>query len=96
LTYTVEKALREHGDKLPATEKEQLEKDIASVKELMEKDDLEALKSAVERLTQSSMKIGEIVYKAEQEAPASNSNNAESGDGKVVDGEYENIDDENK
>lgn len=42
------------------------------------------------------MKIGEIVYKAEQEAPASNSNNAESGDGKVVDGEYENIDDENK
>ena len=58
--------MKEFGDKVSADEKTAIENDIKSLKEAMESDDLEKIKSGLEALTQSSMKLGEAMYKAQQ------------------------------
>src|ERR1700723_3460628 len=66
LMHQVEKNLSEHKDKIGAQEKGEAEAAIAAVKSAMEGTDVEALKSATDRLSQAAMKIGEAMYKAEQ------------------------------
>ena len=59
----------------------------------------EKIEKQTEALAQSSMKIGEVIYKAEQEkAAASGGSESSSGgdDGKVVDATYEEVDKDKK
>src|SRR5271166_167913 len=63
LIHQVEKNLKEHGDKLPAQEKGEAEAAIAAARSAMEGTDIEALKSATERLSQAAMQIGEAMYR---------------------------------
>src|SRR5271168_1088769 len=70
LIHQVEKNLKEHGDKLPAQEKGEAEAAIAAARSAMEGTDSAALKQATERLSQSAMKLGEAMYKAQQAAEA--------------------------
>ena len=71
----------------------------------MDGTDLAALKSATERLSQAAMKIGETMYKAEQEASAAGAAAGPGGPGaasghaadeKIVDAEFEEVDDQKK
>jgi molecular chaperone DnaK len=102
LVHQVEKNLTEYGDKVGAQEKGEAEAAIAAVKSAMEGTDVEALKSATERLSQAAMKIGEAMYKAEQASaqtpPPGDSGPGASGpkDDKVVDAEFEEVDDKKK
>ncbi|MGE0417140.1 MAG: molecular chaperone DnaK [Acetobacteraceae bacterium] len=99
LVHQVEKNLSEHGDKLGAQEKGEAEAAIAAVKSAMEGTDTEALKSATERLSQAAMKIGEAMYKAEQaqaQPGAGPQGGGGSPDDKVVDAEFEEVDDKKK
>lgn len=66
----VEKNLQEHGDKIDASSKSDIEAAVADVKSKKEGDDLEALKSSTEKLSQLLMKIGETIYKATNDANA--------------------------
>jgi molecular chaperone DnaK len=66
MVHQVEKNLTEYGDKLGPQEKGEAEAAMAAVKSAMEGTDVEALKSATDRLSQAAMKIGEAMYKAEQ------------------------------
>ena len=100
LIHSAEKSLKEHGDKVPASDKEAIEKAIATLKESLASEDAERISKDTEALTQASMKLGEILYKAEQEktaaqgaAPAGDA--AASGD-KVVDATYEEVDEQKK
>jgi molecular chaperone DnaK len=99
MVHASEKSLKEHGDKIPAADKGAVEKDVASVKEAIGTEDLEAIQKATEALTQSSMKIGEIIYKAEQEKAAAAGNaggdtaGAAAGGDNVVDATFEEVDD---
>src|SRR4051812_15249409 len=65
LIHQVEKNLKEHGDKIPAQEKGEAEAAIAAARSAMEGTDVAALKEATERLSQSAMKLGEAMYKAQ-------------------------------
>jgi molecular chaperone DnaK len=102
LVYATEKSLGEYGDQIDASEKEAIEKDIVTLKEAIETEDLEALTKGTEALSQSSMKLGEAMYKASQEeAAASGADGAETAEegasGKpddVVDADFEEVDDE--
>jgi molecular chaperone DnaK len=103
LIHQVEKNLKEHGDKLPAQEKGEAEAAIAAARSAMEGNDPAALKHATERLSQSAMKLGEAMYKAEQaaEATAQAGGGAQPGGGakpdeKVVDAEFEEVDENKK
>jgi len=68
LAYQAEKALRDAGDKVPADVKSDVEQKIAAVKDALKTDDTEKIKSAADALRQSSTKIGEAMYKADQAA----------------------------
>jgi molecular chaperone DnaK len=102
LVYATEKSLGEYGDQIDASEKEAIEKDIATLKEAIETEDLEALTKGTEALSQSSMKLGEAMYKASQEEAAASDadgaeNTAEDASGKpddVVDADFEEVDDD--
>ena len=104
LVHQVEKNLAEHGDKVGAQEKGEAEAAIAAAKSALEGQDAEAIKQAGERLSQAAMKIGEAMYKAQAEAgaapggPEAGGGHAPGGkaDDKVVDAEFEEVDDKKK
>merc|ERR1711975_14060 len=62
MVYSTEKSLKEHGDKLEAGEKENIEKSIESLKETLKNDSADAaeIKTKLESLNNAAMKLGEI------------------------------------
>jgi molecular chaperone DnaK len=101
LVHQVEKNLKEHGDKLGAQEKGEAEAAMAAARSALEGSDAEALKAATERLSQAAMKIGEAMYKAEQSgagagAQASGDSAGGAAGDKVVDAEFEEVDEQKK
>ena len=104
LVHQVEKTLREHEGKVGVQEKGEAEAAIAAAKSALDGSDAEAIKAATERLSQSAMKIGEAMYKAESEAAQPNAGGPAGGghaaggkpDDKVVDAEFEEVDDKKK
>merc|ERR1712137_1173709 len=67
LIYSTEKSLTDNADKLDAETKTEVEKAIAEAKEVKYGDDLDALNSKKEALSQASMKIGQAMYNQQQE-----------------------------
>lgn len=100
LIYSTEKSLKEYGGKVGDAEKSAIEADLAALKEAVKADDAAAIKSKTEALSQSSMKLGEAMYKASQEAAegdeaASDKAGAAGGKGEdVVDADFEEVDDD--
>ncbi|MES2607411.1 MAG: molecular chaperone DnaK [Pseudomonadota bacterium] len=68
MIHATEKSITEHGDKIASDDKAAVEADMAALKESLLTEDLEDIKAKIQTLTMSSMKIGEAVYKATQEA----------------------------
>ncbi len=62
LVYSVEKNVKEFGDKVDVAEKTKIEEAIANVKKVMESDDLEAIKKAQDELMNVSHKLAEAMY----------------------------------
>lgn len=95
LVHSTEKTISELGDKLPASDRSQVEADIAAVKNVMDSGDADSINAKVEALKQSAMKLGEALYKAQQEnADSGNAGqaSAESPDDNVVDADFEEVD----
>ena len=103
MVHSAEKNLKEFGDKVSDQEKAAIENDIKSLKGSIESDDIEKIKKGLEALTQSSMKLGEAMYKAQQqENPQPQGDTGQQGpdsakkDEKVVDAEFEEVKDDTK
>ena len=104
LVFQVEKNLKEHGDKIAAEDKSKIESDLKDLKEAIEKNDLEAMKQKTQDLTQSSMKMGEAIYKDQQaaggaagaEQPQSDNQQEAPKDDDVIDADYEEVDEDKK
>ena len=62
LVYSVEKNIKEFGDKVDAAEKSRIEDAIARVKKALEGDDLDAIKKAQDELMNVSHKLAEAMY----------------------------------
>ncbi len=62
LTYTAEKALKDAGDKVKDDVKKEIEEKVKAVNEVKDKDDVDAIKKAVEDLNQTVQKIGQAMY----------------------------------
>jgi molecular chaperone DnaK len=96
----VEKTLKESGDKVSAQDKGEAEAAVAAAKSALEGGDAEAIKSAGERLTQSAMKLGEAMYKAQGETAqgpgAAPQPEAGPNGEKIVDADFEEVDDTKK
>jgi molecular chaperone DnaK len=102
LIHTTEKNLTEHGEALGADEKGEIETALNDLKSAIEGDDIDAedVKAKTDALMNASMKLGEAMYKAQQEAggaegPEAAGEEAPADDG-VVDADFEEVDPDNK
>ena len=104
LVFQVEKNIKEHGDKISPEDKSKIEADLKDLKEALEKNEIETIKQKTQDLTQSSMKMGEAMYKDQQsseapgaEQPKQEDNTSETkNDDDVIDADYEEVDDDKK
>jgi molecular chaperone DnaK len=102
LVHSTEKALSEHGDKVGQAERTEIENAIAAAKEAVKGDDPDDIQAKTQSLAQASMKLGEAMYKAQQQAQGGGDGAAPGGDGagpndeNVVDAEFTEVDENKK
>jgi molecular chaperone DnaK len=106
MVYSVEKMLREHGDKISGSERGDVENAVADAKKALESNDKHQMDQARERLTQASHKLAEQMYKAAQAqaqpgagagpgagpAPGGDGQDKKKDEG-VIDAEYVDVED---
>jgi molecular chaperone DnaK len=104
LIYSTEKSLKEHGDKIGASDRQAIEAAISDLRGVLDSADAATLKSKTENLAQLSMKLGEAMYRAQAESAAGDgggsggggSGGGGSSDENVVDADFEEVDDDKK
>src|SRR6187401_2482961 len=107
LLHSTDKALAEHGSKVGEGERKAIENGIADLKEALKGDDADAIQAKTNALAQASMKLGEAMYKSQQEgqpgdggpgaAPGGGTPGGEPGKKEdVVDAEFTEVDDDKK
>ena len=99
LVHQVERTLKESEGKVSAQDRGEAEAAIAAARGALEGQDVEAVKSATERLSQAAMKMGEAMYKAQAEganATPGATGAEHAGTDRVVDAEFEEVDDKKK
>ena len=97
LVHSTEKALAEHGDKVDAETKSSIETALADLKSAATEEDVSAIQSKTQTLLQASMKLGEAMYKAQQETGSSDGDGGASASGEeVVDADFEEIPEEDR
>ena len=103
LVHQVDRSLKEAGDKVGAQDKGEAEAALAAARSALEGTDEAAIKQAGERLSQAAMKLGEAMYKAQsagggpaEPGAAGPQAGGAAPDEKVVDAEFEEVDDKRK
>jgi molecular chaperone DnaK len=97
LIASTEQSLKEHGSKISEADKKAIEKDMEDLKEAIKSDKTEDIKTKTQQLMTSSMKLGEAIYKAQQDTASASKADAKPDDKKdVVDAEFEEVKDDNK
>jgi molecular chaperone DnaK len=104
LIHTTERTLNEAGDKVPESDKQAVQQAIQALKDTLGSEDTAQIKAKTEALAQASMKVGEALYKAQQAQQAgageggasSGGAAADGGSDKVVDADFEEVDDQKK
>ncbi len=102
LVHSTEKNLKEYGSKVSEQDKKAIEDSLSHLRNALKGTDVEEIKKKTQDLVQSSMKLGEAVYKSQQEAKPNPENkddpkkNEEKKDDNVVDADFEEVKDENK
>ncbi|WMT87012.1 molecular chaperone DnaK [Pelagibacterium sp. 26DY04] len=94
LVHSTESSLKEHGDKVSAEVKSEIEAAIAETRTALEGDDPEAIKEKSAALAQASMKLGEAMYKASQEEAEAQAASDAKDDDDVVDADFEEVKDD--
>jgi molecular chaperone DnaK len=98
LVHTTEKQLEEHGDKIDAGLKGEIEAAVAETKTAIEGGDPEAMKDKAGALAQVAMKMGQAIYEQEQAAGASADAATDDAatDDTIVDAEFSEVEDDKK
>jgi molecular chaperone DnaK len=98
LIHSTEKNLKEHGAKVSDADKKAIEDASSALKEAIKGTDIEDIKKKTETLVQSSMKLGEAIYKSQEKKPDSSKDGDMNGEGKkddnVVDADFEEVKEE--
>jgi molecular chaperone DnaK len=95
LIYSVEKSLKEYGDKIDAGEKSKIEGALKEAKETLKSEDVSAIKQATDKLTNASHAIAQKMYEAAAKEKGSAKPNPEGtsseGESSGADGEKSNV-----
>ena len=97
LVHATERQLEEHGDKVDAALKAEIEAAMAEAKAAIESGDVDAMNAKTQALTEKAMKLGQAIYEKEQAAAAApgGAGAGEPHGEEVVDAEFSEVD-ENK
>jgi molecular chaperone DnaK len=96
LVYTTEKSLKEHGEKVDAETKKQIEEALEALKTTMKADDAEAIRKQSEALAQASHKLAEVMYAQSKDQAGGEAADETAAADDVVDAEFEDVDDNKK
>ena len=110
LIHATEKTLKDYGDKVSASDRQEIESKLADLRSVKDGEDAKAVQDKIQALNNAAMKLGEAMYKAaRQEAAASPgagpsdggagpgaSQGSSGGDEKVVDADFEEVDPDDK
>ncbi|MGH7054007.1 MAG: molecular chaperone DnaK [Stellaceae bacterium] len=108
MIHTTERTLQESGDKIAPGDRQAVEAAVQALKDALGSDDIGQIKAKTDALNQAAMKVGEALYRASQAqgggdaggpgggpGGASGSSGA-TGDDKVVDADFEEVDEQKK
>ena len=106
LVYTTEKSLKEHGDKLDAATKENIEKEVENLKQKLTSENVGEIKEGIDKLSTAAQKLAEVLYSQNNQAGDAGASSQGSAyaeeetakkDENVVDADFEEVkDDKNK
>ena len=99
LIHSTEKSVEEHGDKVDPSTVEAIELAIAALKDELETDNADKIKSGIQNVTEVAMRLGEAIYKASQDGegdyePMAADESPEDDD--IVDADFEDLNDDKK
>ena len=97
LIHSTEKSMEEHSDKVDPTTIEAIELAIAALKDELESEDADKIRSGIQNVTESAMKLGEAIYKSSQEdgeAEPAAADEAQGDDDTIVDADFEDLGDD--
>jgi molecular chaperone DnaK len=99
LVHSTEKSMEEHADKVDPTTIEAIELAIAALKDELETDNADKIKSGIQNVTEAAMKLGEAIYKSAQneadDEPAG-ADEPRNADDDIVDAEFEDLDNDKR
>ncbi|QBY02047.1 molecular chaperone DnaK [Rhodophyticola sp. CCM32] len=97
LIHSTQKSMEEHSDKVDPTTVEAIELAIKALEEQMDSEDAGKIKGGIQNVTEAAMKLGEAIYKAQQEEAGEEAPEGvdEPGgvDEDIVDADFEDLDD---
>ena len=107
LVYTTEKSLKEHGDKLDAATKENIEKEVENLKQKLTSENVGEIKEGIDKLSAAAQKLAEVLYAQNNQAGDAGAGASQGSayaeeetakkDENVVDADFEEVkDDKNK
>lgn len=104
MIHMAEKTLTDLGDKVPAADKDRIKADVEALRKVTGSDNLDEIKGKTEALSQSAMKLGEMLYRqagdgaagGEGFAPGAGGGKAGGGNDNVVDADFEEVDEDKK
>ncbi len=92
LIHSTEKSMEEHADKVDPTTIEAIELSIAALKDDLENEDAGKIKSGIQNVTESAMKLGEAIYKTAQQEAGEVEPDVAAADEDIVDADFEDLD----
>jgi len=107
LVHTTEKTLKDAGDKIPADDRKTVEDAVAALKDAIGGGDADSIRGKTDALQEAAMKLGEHLYRSEQEAGMAGGADDEGSadgdgdgdaakEGEIVDADYTEVDDDGK
>ena len=98
IIHTTEKNLKEHSNKISDAEKKAIETGISDLRNALKGTDIEEVKKKTQSLVQSSMKLGEAIYKSQQKnsgpkntQPNESTKSGDKNKENVVDADFEEV-----
>ena len=92
LIHSTEKSMEEHAEKVDPTTIEAIELAIVALKDELESGDAGKIKSGIQNVTESAMKLGEAIYKASQEEEGAAPADTDGMDEDILDADFEDLD----
>ncbi|MDT0681567.1 molecular chaperone DnaK [Roseicyclus sp. F158] len=102
LVHSTKKSLEEHGDKVDQSTVEAIELAMQPLEEALQNEDVGKIKSGIQNLTEAAMKLGEAIYKSEQEKADGGDDSSDEGedprnvDEDIVDADFEDLGDDKR